>query len=169
MKGRTPYLILTVLPVILVFLMNVVLYTLTWIHIYRQVAQVQKTLGGMTKNMAASHRSARAMSMIVVAFVVQWWAGALFGVWRLVDVNVPQVIVHCVTVFSNIGGVLNLGVYFLTARKRRERTASSIKVSTISEMTRHKSLGTASRSQSTDNNIEHDSADMAHRVQRNKY
>ena len=56
--------------------------------------------------------------MFIAAFFVQWLAMALFGIWGLVTEDIPQAVYHFVTTFSNIGGVLNLGVYIIIRRKQ---------------------------------------------------
>ena len=90
----------------------------------------------MSARMRATHRAAKAMSLFVLAFVIQWWAMALFGAWQLATTKeVPQAIHHLVTTFSNIGGCLNLGVFFLIHRKRLsmgERDATENAITSLS-------------------------------------
>lgn len=112
---------------LLVLTMNIVLYVLTWTRIHKQTREIKQTLGTMSANMKASHRSARAMSMFVAAFFIQWWALPLYAVWGLVDDDIPQVIFHFVTIFSNIGGVLNLGVYLIIRRRKGNSKMSTMK------------------------------------------
>lgn len=68
--------------------------------------------------MRMAHNAARNMTFFVAAFFVQWWAFAIYGVWALVD-NVPQILFQLVTIFNNLGGVVNLGVYMFI-RKHTE-------------------------------------------------
>ena len=128
MKGKLTNILFTTVPLVLVLTLNIVLYVLTWSRIHSQTQEIKKTLGTMSVNMKASHRSARAMSMFVAAFFIQWWALPLYGVWGLVNDDVPQAIFHFVTIFSNIGGVLNLGVYLII---RRRKTPKRDKMSTM--------------------------------------
>lgn len=60
--------------------------------------------------MRMAHNAARNMTFFVAAFFVQWWAFAIYGVRALVD-DVPQILFQLVTIFNNLGGVVNLGVY----------------------------------------------------------
>lgn len=103
------------------------MYIITWKRIHDQTEAIKQALGSMSASMRASHRAARAMTLFVVAFFIQWWAMALYGVWALVDEPVPQPVFHLVTTFSNIGGCLNLWVYLIIRRKelgRGERLSS---------------------------------------------
>lgn len=100
----------------LVLTINTLLYVLTWTRIYRQVHEVKKTLGTMPASMKASHKAARTMSLFVAAFFIQWFSLSLYSVWVLVDTNIPQTLVHITTILSNLGGVLNLGVFLIIKR-----------------------------------------------------
>lgn len=110
-KGKVANICFTTIPLLLIVISNTILYILTWKRIRDETEAFEKTLHGMSASMRASHRAARAMSLFVAAFFIQWWAMAGYGVWALVDENVPQPVFHLVTTFSNIGGCLNLGVY----------------------------------------------------------
>lgn len=117
-KGKIANILFTTVPLLLVLMANTVLYILTWKRIHDQGEAVKKSLSGMSAAMRASHRAARAMSLFVAAFLIQWWAMGLYGIWALVDdENVPQALFHLVTTFSNIGGCLNLAVYCLIRRR----------------------------------------------------
>lgn len=105
------------MPLLLIVLINTVLYILTWKRIHDETEMFEKTVVEMSASMRASHRAARAMSLFVTAFFIQWWAMALYGVWALIDEDVPQPVFHFVTTFSNIGGCLNLAVYVLIHRR----------------------------------------------------
>ena len=110
----------TTVPLLIILVMNIILYFLTWKRIRDETKKTRYTLGKKPANMQASHRAAKSMSLFVAAFFIQWWALALYGVWALVAI-VPQVIIHLATIFSNIGGVLNLCVYVIIRRKNLTR------------------------------------------------
>lgn len=145
-KGRLTNILFTTVPILLALSSNIVLYVLTWTRIHRQASEIKKTLGTMSANMRASHRSARAMSMFVAAFFIQWWALPLYGVWGLVNDDIPQVIFHFVTIFSNIGGVLNLGVYLIIRRRKTNRKdrMSTIKRAWVSDIQKSSRMVTSS-------------------------
>ena len=115
-KGVVANICFTTVPLLLILVMNSILYVLTWKKIREETNQIRDTLGTKPATMRASHRAAKAMSLFVAAFFVQWWAMALYGIWGLAG-DVPQVIFHLVTTFSNLGGILNLGVYIIIRRK----------------------------------------------------
>ena len=68
----------------------------------------------------AGRRAAKFMSLFVAAFFVQWWSTGLYGAWGLF-VKAPDVLLHTCTIFPNIGGALNLGVYVLINKKRHAK------------------------------------------------
>ena len=138
-KGKIANLCFTTVPSLLVLVLNTFLYVLTWYRIHQQCEEVKHSLGKMSATMRASHRAARAMSMFVAAFFVQWWAMALFGIWGLASDEVPQPLFHFVTTFSNIGGVLNLVVYVLIRRRQLSKgeTISTEKRSWDSDAKKH--------------------------------
>lgn len=106
----------TTVPLLIILLMNTILYILTWKRIRDETIRLGDNLGREAAARRASHRAAKAMSLFVAAFFIQWWAMALYGIWGLAG-DVPQVIFHLVTTFSNLGGILNLGVYIIIRRK----------------------------------------------------
>ena len=57
------------------------------------------------------------MSLFVAAFLIQWWAMALYGISQLVAI-VPQALFQFVTTFSNVGGILNAIVYIIIRRRK---------------------------------------------------
>lgn len=117
-RGKITNIFFTTIPLLLVLVMNTVLYIMTWKRIRDQTEAIKKAVTDMPASMRASHRAARAMSLFVIAFFIQWWAMGLYGLWGLIDEDIPQPIFHFVTTFSNIGGCLNLGVYFLIKRRQ---------------------------------------------------
>ncbi|KAL4229664.1 hypothetical protein ACF0H5_010052 [Mactra antiquata] len=120
-KGNITNIFFTTIPLLLVVVVNTILYFLTWKRIYDQTQIIKRTMTRMSANMRACHRAARAMSMFVAAFFVQWWAMALYGIWGLADDTIPQTMFHLVTTFSNIGGCLNLAVYMLIRKRKLGR------------------------------------------------
>lgn len=120
-KGNVANICFTTVPLLIILVLNTVLYILTWKRIREQTETVKQNFGTMSASMRASHRAAKAMSLFVVAFFIQWWAMAFYGFWQLIDENVPQPIHHLVTTFSNIGGCLNLGVYIILRRRQLQK------------------------------------------------
>lgn len=106
-KGSLGNLLYTTIPIIIVFLMNIILYILTWIRVHRQ----DKISRSLHSSVSASSRVAKSMSLFVFVYFVQWWPLFIFGVWGLLHDTVPQALMHCLVIFSNTGGILNLIVY----------------------------------------------------------
>lgn len=118
-KGKITNICFTTAPLLIILLINIVLYILTWQRIHVESKRLKDVLGKKARAARASHRAARTMSLFVTAFFVQWWAMALYGVWQLVDENlVPQALFQFVTTFSNVGGILN-GIVYIIIRRRK--------------------------------------------------
>ena len=155
MKGEIANIFFTTVPLLLILVMNTILYILTWKRIRDETKSIRDTMNNhMPANMRASHRAAKAMSLFVFAFFIQWWAMALYGIWQLAG-PVPQVIFHFVTTFSNLGGILNLGVYIII---RRKSYVKGEKLSTVDGLSPRPSKG--SREPSTIDTGDHTEIQM---------
>ena len=112
------------IPLLVILAMNSTLYILSWWKIRSELKIINSTLGkdrqGHDKR---SITAAKNMSLFVAAFFIQWFVAALFGVWSMIG-NTPAVVSHITTTFTNLGGVLNLGVYFIVNRRRHNRTST---------------------------------------------
>ncbi|XP_076099868.1 uncharacterized protein LOC143069224 [Mytilus galloprovincialis] len=122
LKGKTTYIFFTTVPLLLVLVLNIGLYTLSWGRIYRETREIKDSLGKSSRALQASHKAAKTMSLFVTAFFIQWWALAVFGVCQLSG-NVPPLLLNLVTTFSNIGGLLN-GIVFIFIVQRKSEKAS---------------------------------------------
>ncbi|KAH3789190.1 hypothetical protein DPMN_167362 [Dreissena polymorpha] len=132
-KGGTAQMWFTTVPVILLFSTNVVLYFLTWLKIRHQTEIIMQSLGNQCTSKKASIRAAQAMLLFLVAFFIQWGALSLFGLWNLITADpskVPEPLYYIVVILSNMGGVLNLGVYFIIRRRQRGTGKSDEKINT---------------------------------------
>ena len=107
----------TTVPLFVVLIMNILLYTLTWQKIHSETRRIRKTLGSKPASVKAEHQAAKAMSLFVAAFFVQWWALSIYGIWALVG-QVPEEYFYLLITFDNLGGVFNLVVYILIRRKK---------------------------------------------------
>ncbi|XP_069118063.1 uncharacterized protein [Argopecten irradians] len=116
-KGEITNVFFTTVPLLLVLIINIILYVLTWYRIHTEGKRLKDVIGKEATTVKASHKVARTMSLFVTAFFAQWWAMALYGVWQLVA-DVPQALFQFVTTFSNVGGILN-GVVYLIIRRRK--------------------------------------------------
>ncbi|XP_062593361.1 uncharacterized protein LOC134254836 [Saccostrea cucullata] len=116
-NGQLAQFLLASLPLAIILLVNATLYVLTWIKLRSVEHSLKESLGKQASATRMKHSAVRAMSLFVLAFIIQWWSLALFGIWVFINpVSVPPVLFHTVTIFSNTGGILNLGVYILIRR-----------------------------------------------------
>ncbi|KAH3830716.1 uncharacterized protein LOC127879036 [Dreissena polymorpha] len=130
-KGRITQIWFTTVPILVIFVVNAVLYFLTWLKIHRQTSNINKTSGKMSTTRTTSIRSAQAMSLFVVAFFIQWTAMGVFGLWGLFVAEVPQPIHHFVVILSNTGGTLNLVVFLIIRRRRLGIWKSNTRTSSL--------------------------------------
>ena len=120
-NGQVAKVFFTTAPLVGAIVLNGALYILT-VRRLRQKAGRNSRLLGRSRLTRAAARTARTSLLFVVAFFVQWWAMAVFGVWDLVAAP-PEWFFQAVTTFSNLGGVLN-GCVFVIIRRRRAGTLS---------------------------------------------
>jgi len=99
-----------------VFSINIVLYTLTWVRIYKQDRKLRRFKG--TKVFRASTRVARSISLFVFAFFIQWWPNFVFGLWSVLVDDPRDIFDNVKVIFANLGGVFNLVVYVIIRRRR---------------------------------------------------
>ena len=94
------------------------LYALTYYRIRKEEFSFKRDENN--EMLKASHRAARSMSLFVAAFMMQWWAMALYGIWQwtIREGPVPLFVFQLGTTFSNLGGVFNGVVYFFLRRQR---------------------------------------------------
>ena len=117
MNGVIGNLCFTTIPLLIILSTNIVFYALTWTKLRRETKRLADNLGQNTSSRNAAIKAAQSMSLFVVAFFVQWSSGGVFAAWALFD-TVPIVLFHLITIFNNIGGVLNLIVYVIVRRKK---------------------------------------------------
>ena len=117
-KGTIANFLFTTVPLTIILILNSILYGVTLREIYLKEKDLKKTLGKQTSITKMKHTAARAMSVFVLVFLVQWWAMAVYGLWSFIDPQaVPATIYHLVTTFSNVGGILNFIVYIYIRRR----------------------------------------------------
>ncbi|XP_062606939.1 uncharacterized protein LOC134268711 [Saccostrea cucullata] len=129
-KGVIANICFTTVPLTLILLMNTILYLLTWTRIRSDTERIKHTIGQKSVTMRMAHNAARNMTFFVAAFFVQWWAFAIYGVWALVD-HVPQILFQFVTIFNNLGGVVNLVVYIFIRKHSEIAPQPSTNESTV--------------------------------------
>ena len=128
-KGWTAFVIIYTVPLIIIVVMNVTLYTLTWLKMSSEIRQLQKHLGQNPPSRRAALRAAKNMSLFVAAFLVQWSLVGIYGAWEIFT-EVPVIMLHLATKFSNIGGVLNLCVFIVVHRNNYRKQQPQVKSKT---------------------------------------
>lgn len=131
-KGGKAYIFFTTVPLVIIIVVNSILYGLTWRRIKQKTSRISHTQNLHTVN--KSQRAAKTMTMFVIAFFIQWWALTVFSLWILVTPNFPPAMLHIVTIFTNLGGCLNLCVYIIMRRRAvaDEHSGDSKKSSNLS-------------------------------------
>lgn len=124
MNGEVASITLTTIPLVIILVVNVTLYTLTWIRIRHEEPKFKMEVGKDAKIIRGSHRAARTMSLFVTAFIIQWTPLAIHGVYHMTGRHISFVLFQLVVTFSNIGGILNGIVYFIIRRRNREHQSS---------------------------------------------
>ncbi|XP_052103650.1 uncharacterized protein LOC127737158 [Mytilus californianus] len=116
--GQISNIIFTTILLCFILISNIILYVMSLVRIYKEAQAIKKSLGKSYKALEASHRAAKTMSLFVAAFLVQWWAMAMYGIWQWIT-DVPQLLFNFVTTFSNVGGILNGIVFIIIMRRKR--------------------------------------------------
>ncbi|XP_076099867.1 uncharacterized protein LOC143069223 [Mytilus galloprovincialis] len=137
--GQIANFIFTTILLCFILISNIILYVMSLVRIYKETQAIKKTLGKSYKSLEASHRAAKTMSLFVTAFLVQWWAMAMYGIWQWVT-DVPQLLFNFVTTFSNIGGILNGIVFIIIVRRKRVELDSIKKKPDIKELTKQQAV-----------------------------
>ena len=123
-KGWTAFVAMYTVPLVLIVVMNVTLYTLTWLKMRSEIREIQKYLGQNAPSRKSAINAAKKMSIFVAAFFVQWCFAAAYGVWELFTRDVPVIVLHLVTKFPNIGGILNLCIFIILNRRKQKRKST---------------------------------------------
>lgn len=119
-KGWMSYVALVTVPLLIILVLNTVLYLLTWLKIRSEVKMIRDNLGQDFPHKKTSIRAAKSMSLFIAAFFIQWCTAGIYGVWSLFDIA-PAAVLHIVTKFTNIGGILNLCVFIILSRRKNKR------------------------------------------------
>ena len=65
------------------------------------------------------------MMAIVIAYFAQWWPFSIYQAWYIVE-QPPIILVQCIVIFCNLGGVFNFFAYtFIRRRYGRSRRISN--------------------------------------------
>ena len=123
-RGRQIFSLFYTVPLLVILAMNTILYLLTWFKISSEIRNISSNLGQDPPSRIAARQAAKSMSLLVAAFLIQWWSPGLYGALELFGRG-PDVLLHTCGIFGNTGGALNLGVYALINRKRLTKNRNS--------------------------------------------
>ncbi|WAR27748.1 hypothetical protein MAR_013452 [Mya arenaria] len=115
-NGRITQICFTTGPMILIFVANVALYTATWIRIRSRSLELRRSLGAHCAAQSIPIKAAKAMSLFVGAFFIQWMVVSVYGTWAMVNNGVPDFLEHLYHILPDIGGLLNLIVLLMIRR-----------------------------------------------------
>ncbi|XP_062580350.1 uncharacterized protein LOC134242277 [Saccostrea cucullata] len=94
-KGTVANFLFTTVPLTIILVLNSILYSMTLRNIYLKEKELKKTLGKQALTTRMRHAAARAMSVFVLVFLIQWWAMAVYGLWSFIEPEaVPAPIYH---------------------------------------------------------------------------
>ena len=116
---------------ILVLPLNAALYIITWYTIRKSANRIRDVVGDNAQSIRACHDSAKIMTSFVLAYLVQWWGLAVYGIAEYFGHSNTSIYILVVT-FSNLGGLFNGMVFVLTRKIRassrinRQKTFESV-------------------------------------------
>ncbi|KAL4217514.1 hypothetical protein ACF0H5_023963 [Mactra antiquata] len=120
----------TTVPSILIIVVNIILYALTWKRIRHQTTVIKKWIP-TTMTARNTQKTARRMSLFVVVFVLQWFPVSVHSLWNLIQ-PVHPIMLHIAVIFPNLGGCFNLAVCLLIRRSRKRERCKSNGLSELS-------------------------------------
>ena len=133
-KGKEAELMTTTIPLAVLMCTNTLLYFMTWYKLRKDEPRFIPTTTAHGRKSSVSRGSRRAvknMTLFIVAFVMQWLPLVVYGICVQTSDVVPSPIFHCVTFFSNIGGILNGVIFFLIRRGRNANEGRSSNVAIV--------------------------------------
>ena len=68
--------------------------------------------------MKRAHKAAKNMILVIIAFLVQWSASTVYGIWRAANVPMTLPLLQTAMISANIGGILN-GIVFAILRHQK--------------------------------------------------
>ncbi|WAR27560.1 hypothetical protein MAR_013264, partial [Mya arenaria] len=102
-NGKVTQIFFTTALTMLIFIINVVLYIATWVKIRSRSQELCRSLGQQSVTQRMSIKAAKAMSLFVGAFFIQWMILSIYGVWALIEGSVPNFLEHLFHILPDIG------------------------------------------------------------------
>ncbi|CAG2211641.1 unnamed protein product [Mytilus edulis] len=79
-------------------------YVLTWYRIYTETKKLKTQLNNNGCSRSATLKSAKAMCLFVVVYIIQWTPLSIYGTWQLIS-DVPFGLFLAVVIMTNLSGV----------------------------------------------------------------
>lgn len=93
-----------------------VFYILTWRRIYKEAEVIRVQLGNQGISRSATLKSAKAMCLFVVVYIIQWTPVIIYGTWQLIS-NVPFELFVAVVMMTNLSGFFSGIIYIINRLK----------------------------------------------------
>ncbi|XP_052084931.1 uncharacterized protein LOC127722128 [Mytilus californianus] len=99
-----------------------VFYVLTWRRIYKEAAVLRAQIGNKGVARSATLKSAKAMCLFVVFYIIQWTPVIIYGTWQVIS-NVPFELFVAVVMMTNLNGVFS-GILYLINRSKTKSVSN---------------------------------------------
>ena len=86
------------------------LYVFTWYRIYTESRKLKTNLGNSGSVRNAALKSAKAMCLFVVVYIIQWTPVTVYGTWQLIS-DVPFELFLAVVIMTNLSGVYSGAIW----------------------------------------------------------
>ncbi|CAG2211642.1 unnamed protein product [Mytilus edulis] len=86
------------------------LYVFTWYRIYTESRKIKTNLGNSGSVRNAALKSAKAMCLFVVVYIIQWTPVTVYGTWQLIS-DVPFGLFLAVVIMTNLSGVYSGAIW----------------------------------------------------------
>ncbi|CAC5363760.1 unnamed protein product [Mytilus coruscus] len=125
------------------------LYVFTWYQIYAESRKLKTNLGNNGSLRSATLKSAKAMCLFVVVYIIQWTPVTVYGTWQLIS-DVPFGLFLSVVIMTNLSGVFS-GTIWLFNMANKNSVSNQGHGETNLDMTASKSRSTYYTDQSSTN------------------
>jgi len=88
-----------------------------YLAVFVKMKKESSKVAPQATNKAKYNKSAKIMSMFVVAYFIQYFGFVIQGVWYTITPAVPFMVTLSVAFFGNLGGLWNLLAYTVIRRK----------------------------------------------------
>ncbi|CAG2216297.1 unnamed protein product [Mytilus edulis] len=116
------------------------IYVFTWYRIFTESRNLKTNLGNSSSVRKATLRSAKAMCLFVVVYIIQWTPITVYGTWQLIS-DVPYELFLAIVLMTNLSGVYS-GVIWLFYMSNKNSVSNQGHGETNLDMTARKDRST---------------------------